>query len=338
MKISKAIPTNLITGFLGVGKTTAIQYLLAQKPEQERWAVLVNEFGEIGVDANLLNTATDSQDGGLFIREVPGGCMCCAAGLPMQVALNQLISQARPDRLLIEPSGLGHPREVMQSLLQPEYTQIIALRTIVTLVDARKIKEQRYTEHLTFNQQLEVADKIVANKSDLYGPEDFSRLKEYLNQKQFKGRKEVTTVTQGRIQPTWLDEFRHTKTQPSGVGLKQPATSRLFEMTATELGDPEHGMVHAEKQEDGFFYDGWAFSSEYVFDAARVTNLMYGLMVTRLKAIFKTGEHEGVTMNFSDDVLTVLPVAEVLGSRLEIIDTKRLDQAAFEKDMLTCLR
>lgn len=338
MKISKAIPTNLITGFLGVGKTTAIQHLLAQKPEQERWAVLVNEFGEIGVDASLLDTATDSEDGGLFIREVPGGCMCCAAGLPMQVALNQLISRARPDRLLIEPSGLGHPREVMQSLLQPEYTQIIALRSIVTLVDARKIKEQRYTEHLTFNQQLEVADKILANKSDLYGPEDFSRLREYLNQKRFKGRKGLTAITQGSIQSAWLDEFCHTKKQPPAVATKQPAISRLFEMPATELGDPEQGIVHAEKQEDGFFYNGWAFSPEYVFDAARVTNLMYGLMVSRLKAIIKTGEHEGVTMNFSDDVLTVLPVSEVSGSRLEIIDNKKLDQAAFEKDLLTCLR
>ena len=109
-KIS-AIPTTLITGFLGVGKTTAILQLLANKPNNENWAVLVNEFGEIGIDSALL--AGNSNEQGVFIREVPGGCMCCASGVPMQVALNQLITKAKPDRLLIEPTGLGHPKEVV---------------------------------------------------------------------------------------------------------------------------------------------------------------------------------------------------------------------------------
>ena len=107
------VPTNVITGFLGVGKTTAIQHLLASKPAHERWAVLVNEFGEVGVDGALFGP---EQGGEVFVREVPGGCMCCAAGLPMQVALNQLLAKARPHRLLIEPTGLGHPREVLETL------------------------------------------------------------------------------------------------------------------------------------------------------------------------------------------------------------------------------
>lgn len=91
---SHAIPTNLILGFLGVGKTTAILNLLKHKPAGERWAVLVNEFGEVGIDGAMLDME------GAFVREVPGGCMCCVAGLPMQIGLNQLIHRARPDRLL----------------------------------------------------------------------------------------------------------------------------------------------------------------------------------------------------------------------------------------------
>ncbi|MEZ9795040.1 GTP-binding protein, partial [Vibrio splendidus] len=81
------IPTNIITGFLGVGKTSAILNLMKNKPVNERWAVLVNEFGEIGVDGSLIQGNQATQQ--VFIREVPGGCMCCAAGLPMQIALNQ---------------------------------------------------------------------------------------------------------------------------------------------------------------------------------------------------------------------------------------------------------
>ena len=69
------VPTNIITGFLGVGKTTAILQLLQNKPANERWAVLVNEFGEIGVDGSLIQ-GQHSESSGVFIREVPGGCMC----------------------------------------------------------------------------------------------------------------------------------------------------------------------------------------------------------------------------------------------------------------------
>ena len=83
----EAVPTNIITGALGVGKTTQILKLLEEKPNSERWAVLVNEFGEIGIDGSLLETGRK----GVFIREVPGGCMCCTSGLPMHIALNQLL-------------------------------------------------------------------------------------------------------------------------------------------------------------------------------------------------------------------------------------------------------
>jgi G3E family GTPase len=83
--MKQPIPTNLIFGFLGSGKTTAIQSLLAQKPAGETWAVLVNEFGEAGIDGHLL------EGQGAVVREVPGGCMCCVAGLPMQMGLNMLI-------------------------------------------------------------------------------------------------------------------------------------------------------------------------------------------------------------------------------------------------------
>lgn len=99
--IIQAVPTNIITGFLGVGKTSAILHLLKSKPAAERWAILVNEFGEIGIDGALIQ-GQSTEESGVFIREVAGGCMCCTAGVPMQVALSQLLAKSRPDRLLIE--------------------------------------------------------------------------------------------------------------------------------------------------------------------------------------------------------------------------------------------
>ena len=95
----RAIPTNIITGFLGVGKTSTIIKLMKHKPNNERWAVLVNEFGEIGIDSCLIQGQLSDKQ--IFIREVAGGCMCCTAGLSMQIALNQLLKKAKPDRLLM---------------------------------------------------------------------------------------------------------------------------------------------------------------------------------------------------------------------------------------------
>ena len=170
----KAIPTNIITGFLGVGKTTAILNLLKNKPKNERWAVLVNEFGEIGVDGSLFQ-GQHSTEQGVFISEVPGGCMCCAAGLPMQIALNQLLSESKPDRLLIEPTGLGHPKEVLEILSAEYYQDVLCLHKTVTLVDARNLKDSRYTEHKTFNQQIAIADIVIGNKLDLYQSSDSAK-------------------------------------------------------------------------------------------------------------------------------------------------------------------
>lgn len=80
---SSAIPTNIITGFLGTGKTTLIKQLLALKPATERWAILVNEFGEVGIDGAFFKGHPENN---VYIREVPGGCMCCTSGLPIKPA------------------------------------------------------------------------------------------------------------------------------------------------------------------------------------------------------------------------------------------------------------
>lgn len=174
--IQKPITTNIITGFLGVGKTSFIKSLLKNKPQGEVWAVLVNEFGEIGLDSGLMG---DSQEQ-VQIKQVAGGCMCCAAGVPMQVAINQLIAKAKPDRLLIEPTGLGHPKEVLKVLTQPHYQQVLTMKACMTLVDARKLDDSRYTEHEIFNQQLQVADVVLASKSDCYDAGVFKKLTDYV--------------------------------------------------------------------------------------------------------------------------------------------------------------
>jgi G3E family GTPase len=128
----KNIPTHLIAGPLGAGKTSLIRNLLAQRPAAERWAVLINEFGLVGLDAALLTT----DDDGIAMGEVAGGCLCCVNGVPFQVGLSRLLRKARPDRLLIEPSGLGHPLELLRQLREPPWAGVLAVQDPVLVLDA----------------------------------------------------------------------------------------------------------------------------------------------------------------------------------------------------------
>ena len=129
------IPTHVIAGPLGAGKTSLIQHLLRQKPADERWAILINEFGQIGLDAALLTR----DDDGIALGEVAGGCLCCVNGAPFQVGLGRLLRKARPDRLLIEPSGLGHPGQLLKQLGEAPWHGVLAVQPALLVLDAQAL-------------------------------------------------------------------------------------------------------------------------------------------------------------------------------------------------------
>ncbi|MBJ9974422.1 cobalamin biosynthesis protein CobW [Pseudomonas sp. S75] len=129
------IPTHVIAGPLGAGKTSLIRDLLNQRPDHERWAVLINEFGQIGLDAALLAR----EESGIAIGEVAGGCVCCVTGVPFQVGLSRLLRRARPTRLFIELSGLGHPLQLMAQLRQSPWTGILHVQPLVMVLDAQAL-------------------------------------------------------------------------------------------------------------------------------------------------------------------------------------------------------
>ena len=332
LAIHAPVPTNVITGFLGAGKTTAILSLFRRRPVGERWAVLVNEFGEIGIDASLLGGA-DAGDG-LFIREVPGGCMCCASGLPMQVALNRLLRDARPDRLLIEPTGLGHPREIIEALQQPEYASALTLQAVITLVDARKIADTRYTGHDIFRQQLEVADRIVANKRDLYEGDEVERLRAFLDSLGLEAVP-LEAVTRGELDPAWL---RPTRPRRRETVAACTAPGLLFDAAARDdaVELPPTGYLRRSGQHDGFHSVGWIFRRDLRFDPDRLHCLLASIDAERIKAVVVTDD-AAIGYNMVDGVLTSLPLADADDSRIEIISAQALDRDALERELLDCL-
>ena len=323
------VPTNIITGFLGVGKTSAILSLMKDKPENERWAILVNEFGEIGIDGSLVQGQyKDKQQ--VFIREVPGGCMCCAAGLPMQIALNQLLSEARPDRLLIEPTGLGHPKEVLEVLSTEHYRQVLSLQKTVTLVDARRLSDSRYTQHDTFNQQISIADTIVGNKFDLYQQGDSEKLTTYVA-KVGRPNTKVVFAEHGAIP---LSEFegetsihQHPPHHHHHHSQSKPLVS--------EQDLPESGFLKAENEGEGFQSVGWRFSPDKVFNRQKLILLLVELDVERMKAVFIT--EDGIFgYNLTSDGLTEVVLDDYFESRIELISDTIDD--TFEEQLLSCLQ
>ncbi|MEZ9476820.1 GTP-binding protein [Vibrio splendidus] len=324
------IPTNIITGFLGVGKTSAILNLMKNKPVNERWAVLVNEFGEIGVDGSLIQGNQTTQQ--VFIREVPGGCMCCAAGLPMQIALNQLLTEAKPDRLLIEPTGLGHPKEVLQVLSSEHYRKVLSLQKNVTLVDARKLSDFRYSNHDTFNQQISIADTVVGNKVDLYQDGDAEKLAEYVTEICHPNTK-LVFAHHGKIpfeefegDTSFFSQQAHHHHQHHAHKQEKPL--------ASELPMPESGMIKATNQGEGFESVGWRFSAEKLFDHQRLRHFLVGLKAERMKAVFIT--QSGIFgYNLTEDGLTESELDECIETRIEVIG-HQIDED-LERQLLECM-
>lgn len=352
--VISSVPTNIITGFLGVGKTTIILNLLKRKPANQRWAILVNEFGEVGIDGGLFQ-GQHKEAQGVFIREVPGGCMCCAAGLPMQIALNQLLTRAKPDRLLIEPTGLGHPKEVLAVLSADHYQDVLNIQQSITLVDARKISDPRYTEHDTFNQQIDIADQIVGHKADLYSDGDRESLIHYVVQRQLaqgssiqgqstQGQSIQESVTQQKPQNIPIHFVQRGDVDPvilqgeSAVikNLKHHGHAHQSEL-APNINDqeiPACGFLRVENAGEGFQSLGWRFSPQKIFNRQSLQSWIKGLNVERVKGVFIT--RDGIFgYNATQGELTETELDDCFESRVEIIGFG--ESQASEEGLLQCL-
>ena len=291
------IPLNLVTGFLGVGKTTAIRHLLAQRPPDERWAVLVNEFGEIGVDGALL------ADTGVTLEEIPGGCLCCVSAQMFTVGLNRLIRSQHPDRILIEPTGLGHPAQIIRTLTEPPYAKVVDLRATVTLMDARHLASTRHREHPNWRDQITLADVLLANKSDLYTEADREALRDFVATLPAPRPLVVETV-HGRIEREWLDRPRLNR-----GGTLFPEARAFLATTAADPGpghdhahdhDHDHGhepdhpapaadeWVTIDTRGDGYIGRSWLLPEGEILDHAALARMIEAFSADRLKGLVET--------------------------------------------------
>ncbi len=295
----------MVMGFLGAGKTTAILNLLKQKPADEKWAVLVNEFGQVGIDGAILAAS------GAIVREVAGGCLCCAVGLPFQVAVNRLLTEVKPDRLLIEPTGLGHPKRVLDMLAGGYFRTVLDVRASICLVDPRKLGDSRYTSHENFVDQIALSDVLVANKMDL-ADKTATQLFERWADGSCPPKAVVAQTVQGQLDVAWLNLTRNLERRASFPDAHQDRLIQTDEVTLTNKEQFKSNTA------DGYQSYGTVFPEHSCFDYGRLQGLLGQLEAERIKAVIATNKGWFI-FNAVDGVMTIVPCKPSANSRIEII-------------------
>lgn len=153
-------PIYIISGFLGAGKTTLIQKLLRERFGGESPALIENDFGDISVDAALL------QSGSVRVREINAGCICCSLSGDFVAAMEELLAQYQPSAILIEPSGVGKLSDILRACADPRVAAGISLQTAVTVADARRCALYRENFGEFFEDQIQHAGTVLLSRSD----------------------------------------------------------------------------------------------------------------------------------------------------------------------------
>jgi G3E family GTPase len=268
-----AVPVQIVSGFLGTGKTTAILAQLEARAG-ERIAVIVNDFGEAALDEAALEASAPFR-----ITSIPGGCVCCTAPEGFADALVAVLDEA-PDRLLIEPTGLARPQDLIDTIRRSPRRDDFELAPVVVLVDPAQLRAAETAPETSplLAEQAHVADVLVANRTDLCDAEDLAHFRKWAGEI-WPGPLAVRETTQGRLPPGDLD-------WPAGEGMRSERRR-----TSTPR---DHARGHSTA---GYRARSWKWSPEVVFSHPRLVAALRSLAageagapLERLKGIFRTQE------------------------------------------------
>jgi len=217
----RRIPATIVTGFLGAGKTSLVRHLLSAA-SGHRLAVIVNEFGELGIDRELMLGCGDATCSDDDIVELANGCLCCTVADDFLPTLTRLIERAEaPSHIVVETSGLALPKPLVQAFAWPEIRTRMTVDGVVTVIDAAAVAAGRFADdpgavaaqrgadpaidhdnplEEVFSDQLACADLVILNKADLLAPAVLVALRADLEEKLRPGVKLVVSE-QGRVSP-----------------------------------------------------------------------------------------------------------------------------------------
>ena len=180
------VKVNIISGFLGAGKTTLIKKLLGGKVREEKIILLENEYGEVGVDGSFM------KDAGITVTEMNSGCICCTLVGDFQKAVDELIEKYHPDRLIIEPSGVGKLSDILAAVERTSERHEMTIAGCATVVDAGKCRMYMKNFGEFFLDQIKTANTIIFSRTQLLPPERVEKSRA-LVEEQHPGCRIITT-------------------------------------------------------------------------------------------------------------------------------------------------
>ena len=275
-----------------------------------------------------------SGEGGFTVQEVAGGCVCCTTAPFFPVALYMLLQEGRPDRLLVETTGLGHPARLLETLRGKDYQDRLDVRATLGIIAPSDFTCPGMFENPVFMDQVHLADVLVLNKRDQVGDNAVSVFQDWANGL-FPPKLLVAATSQGVIDPLWLDlkpEHERVPMFPeTHAGHTSQKKNELLQLPT--LGKP----VRYESPEQGHHACGWIFSHHDQFDEERLMAFAGQPEFTRLKGVFHL-EHEWIALNKSGNEVTLKHSAYRRDSRVEIFsDSHSTKWDQVESKLLDCL-
>ena len=359
--IFQNIPCTLVTGFLGAGKTTVINQLLATKPDDERWALLINEFGRIGIDGALLASSQDNdlEQKNISIREVSGGCICCTSQLPLQIAISRLLSEHHPQRLLIEPTGLAHPRELILQLSAPHWQTALKMNAVITVLSGEQWQQIKYRDHDGFQAHVRDADVLIINRYTQLDTSEKQALLEWITKlnsqvkiiwaasgltaseatdssDKFVANKLVadaysSTLNDQLNQPSSIisnqQKVSISNPKKSMIGLQSQASSLATVPSSSSSTDETEAQASADsdlpyryhEEQQDFQLAGWRLPAHYVLDADDLQDWLLALPNWQRIKGVVHTSDGWMQINFNPGSLTTRTIDPQTNSRLEII-------------------
>jgi G3E family GTPase len=307
---------NVITGSFGSGKTTAIRRLMAHKPENELWVVILNEFTDAGIDA--LNVAQSAR-GNYDVRLIAGGCLCCVGEMEFGKQLRDILRNLKPARLLIEPSGAGHAADIVDTLSLYESQKALQLDSVICLVDpqdAGRILTKRPDNEWS---QIQSADALLMSKPDLANEAqriDFERIAA----EQYPCKSYLGTCSHGELPEEALRKFERSPrfSLLSKIEAQTEPLSTAFDLAGVRA-------TETQLQALGFWAVQWLLPRELTFSRAVLEPRLNWLLETshgwvrRMKGVFRTGPGPSWLIQAGGRALSGEDSAFRRDSRIEVV-------------------
>jgi G3E family GTPase len=281
------IMLDIISGFLGAGKTTLIKKLLEDKSDLQKWVIIENEFGEVGIDGIILKRS------GIDIKEINSGCICCSLAGDFETSIQEVVHKFKPDRIIIEPSGVGKLSEVLKACAAPAICKLVQVSRVITVVDTLKCALYLANFPEFYENQIRNARTIILSRTQKSTNDDLQTTVNSIRELN-SGARIITTpweiLTAGQIiavAEQSIDAFAE------DLAAKQANESAVYSHGHNCECGHCHNKEHKHFADEAF--DVWSLETPKRFDESRLRDVFAQLqastefgLILRAKGILQT--------------------------------------------------